>query len=298
MMSRLLWTVLTAFSLNLTSPLAETGVWKSTEGPNSNLGISSMFLTEQYAFAGTDDGSVYRSPIQSGKWEYGFSIPKTSKWIYSKKITQFATIDSVIFVLVGVRFDASLFDCFSPMCSDPTFNEFGIFRSTNFGKTWQKKITGNITGLTIVGKQIFAAKNGGSILRSKNFGENWISDSSQHFDLSQLLTNSTIQDGSISNTSDSVLANWTGPVRMYLLDRKGINVSFDSSKTWKKISLPTDLNSSSITSVISRYNRVFIGSNDGLFYIGNIITDTLVRKYNFDSSSNLFYSNTFFSKPS
>ncbi|QLH53152.1 MAG: Glycosyl hydrolase, BNR repeat precursor [Candidatus Kapaibacterium sp.] len=155
--------------------------------------------------------------------------------------------DSTIFV--GTQFDA-------------------IYISTNWGKEWKKVDKGLKTGLILslatLGQYVFAGTGGGGIYISSNNGESWVETNLKSASVTSLK----------AIGSNLFAGTW----------ERGFLLSTDLGETWR--TLDRGISKTLVWSIINVGNRIFAGSNDGVFVstdngeswrqVNNGLTDTRV----------------------
>ena len=129
----------------------------------------------------------------------------------------------------------------------------GVFRSTDNGTSWSTANTGPsaVSGLAVVGSNIFACTEGSGIYRSNDRGANWVEVNSTDYDFHSLVTiGSNIFAGFPGGYSDG-----------------GVLKSTDNGTSWTVVD--NGLTDSSVNVLFASGSNLFAGTNVGIFLSTN-----------------------------
>jgi photosystem II stability/assembly factor-like uncharacterized protein len=168
------------------------GQWIPANGPNMST-VTSIVLNSNSILVGTKNGGIYFSTNEGESWETANNGFPTANGLNYATVFDLKLHENILYAVTnrGI-YKSSLNDNQWSFVSDTIIFEhivilgekmfagtqdYGIYFSTNNGKTWEEKNFGlsnkRISSLTADGNHIYAGA-GTTLYLSKDFGESWI----------------------------------------------------------------------------------------------------------------------------
>ena len=236
-----------------------TAEWKNTS--LYYLDILSLAVNDMFVFAGTSEGSVYRSSNKGDKWL------KVNEGLANLQITSLLTIGSNLLAGTrgkGVYISSNNGEKWRAVNSLINYSNVwsfavkgskifigtneGIYFSEDMGEKWTsipqfKKI--EVKSLLISGKYIFAGTSNHGIFRSEDNGIQWIEVNSRETE--NVIVNSLERRGN----------------DVFAATEKGVFISDDYGKSW--LGMSKGLTTLNISSLFINADNLYAGSVRGLF---------------------------------
>ncbi|MCL5268040.1 MAG: hypothetical protein M1469_08045 [Bacteroidetes bacterium] len=200
------------------------------------VGTQVTFLSDgAYLFAGIagDSGNTYVSTDGGASW-----VERDTSFVES--ILSFAAEGGTIFAGTGR----------------------GVFRSTDYGISWSAANAGlydshteiglAVSGITSVGKDIFACTEGNGIYRSTNGGASWVKVNTTQFDFH-----------SLAPIGAEIFAGFPGGY-----SNGGVLGSTDNGANWRPVD--AGLTNPSVNVLCANGSNLFAGTNAGVFLSSNL----------------------------
>jgi photosystem II stability/assembly factor-like uncharacterized protein len=206
------------------------GLYHST--PNS----TAPFWTKE--FIPDEHSSI--TPGKTGIFAYNYDghflqkINGTSKWSPIYTNFQQKRVRSVFESAAGSIFISS---------------DYGLFKSTNSGKTWKRVYTGGGAFSVVESSGVLMAICGTGIIRSTDDGESW---------------DFVINEERRGFAVESIKGGFAVIFDRTALDTRRVRTSYDGGKTWQSIDEGLPVNAT-ITSIIQVGENFFCGNSTGIF---------------------------------
>ena len=127
-------------------------------------------------------------------------------------------------------------------------SDYGLFKSTNSGKTWKRVYTGGGVFYLVESTGVLMAISGIGIIRSTDDGENW-----------DLVVNEERRGFVV----ESIKGGFAVIFDRTALDTRKVRTSYDGGKTWQSIDEGLPVNAT-ITSIIQVGENFFCGNSTGI----------------------------------
>jgi len=128
-------------------------------------------------------------------------------------------------------------------------SDYGLFKSTNSGKTWKRVYTGGGVFYLVESTGVLMAISGIGIIRSTDDGENW-----------DLVVNEERRGFGV----ESIKGGFAVIFDKTASDTRRVRTSYDGGKTWRSIDDGLPVNAT-ITSIIQVGENFFCGNSTGIF---------------------------------
>lgn len=128
-------------------------------------------------------------------------------------------------------------------------SDYGLFKSTNSGKTWKRVYTGGGVFYVVESTGVLMAISGIGIIRSADDGENW-----------DLVVNEERRGFQV----ESIKGGFAVIFYPTASDTRKVRTSYDGGKTWQSIDEGLPVNAT-ITSIMQVGENFFCGHPDGIF---------------------------------
>ena len=128
-------------------------------------------------------------------------------------------------------------------------SDYGLFKSTNSGKTWKRVYTGGGAFSVVESSGVLMAICGTGIIRSTDDGESW---------------DFVINEERRGFAVESIKGGFAVIFDRTALDTRKVRTSYDGGKTWQSIDEGLPVNAT-ITSIIQVGENFFCGNSTGIF---------------------------------
>lgn len=232
------------------SPNSTAPFWKEEVFPDKQ---GSIAPGKTGMFAYNYDGQVLQNINGTGVWS-----PVYTNFQGKEVRTVFETVGGTVFI----------------------GSDYGLFRSTDRGKTWKQVRRGGWVMKMVESNGILLATSQGGILRSTDDGENW---------------DWAISEGGVGIAVECIKGGFAAITYNSELMTRRVRTSYDDGKTWQPIDggLPAHL---SIASIVEVGEYFFCGHPTGVFRSSDkgetwdlILPAVGVKVFNLSVSGNVIY---------